>query len=223
MLKHFLLMMVLSSALLVGCSTTETTPDATLKPTPKAVVPPSPKAIPTPVQQKPITKSHADAVQVPPQTTDAVLGKRWASCTADIMVLSDFSDEVMQRIQPFTDKKTLFSGQQAIKQLKEIAAIFQQYSIAAVGEPIAKATFETRYKQQMASYINDWQRLLSKASASDTKQTEQAVNAWSTAYIAKVNQVVKTGQSCQADLISHEARFSSKVKQNVEQLRASRH
>lgn len=220
MLKNFLLITLLSSAALLGCSTTETKPDVTPKPIPKAVVPPvTTKTTPAPVQKKPTSKPHLDGLQVPPQTNDTVLGKKWANCTADIMVLSDFSDEIMQRIQPFSDKKTLFSGQQSIKELRQVAAIFQQFSIAAVGEPVAKATFETRYKQQMSLYINDWQHLLNKVNANDDKQTEQAVDEWSTAYIAQVNQVVKNGKGCQDDLKTYEARFSPKVKA---QLMASR-
>jgi hypothetical protein len=218
MLKH-LMVSSMATLLLVGCATSETQPLASSTPPTAAKVAPAtlkPALKAKPVATKPTLVKPAIA------NADAALGKYWATCMADIVVLSDFSDQVMQRMQPFAEKKTLVTGQRAIKDLMTVAAIFQQYSIAALGEPMAKATFITRYREQMPLYIKDWQRLWLKVNVGNNKQTGQAVSEWSSAYMARVNQVVKAGESCEASLRANQARFTPKVTQNIVQLKASR-
>lgn len=220
MLKHFLLMTVLSSAVLVGCSTTETKPDATLKPTPNAVVPPvSPKAMSTPVQKKPITKPRLDVLRVPPPTTDAVLGKQWASCTADVAAMTTFIERVSKDMQPFLGKQSAILGPDTIRDLNNIAFVFQRYSVAAMGEPAAKAVFEQQFSTEMMQYMRAWKQLWTGVdTAKKHNATEKVIKQWSESYSRHVKQVLARSETCVDSIRANEARFLPKVKHDVTQL-----
>lgn len=220
MLKRAFFVCLLSVATLAGCSTTETKPDATPKPTPKAVVPPvSAKTTPTPTQKKPIAKPRLDVLRVPPQTNDAVLGKQWANCTADIAAMTTFIERVSTEMKPFMGKKGEILGQDALNDLNKIAFVFQRYSVAAIGEPAAKAVFEQQFSTEMMQYMRDWKQLWTRVDTTKKESaTEKVVNQWSESYKKQVKQALARSESCVDSVRANEKRFLPKVKQDVSQL-----
>ncbi len=220
MLKRFLLMSILSSAALVGCSTTASQPDATLKPTPKSGVSPvTAKTIPTPVPKKPISKPRLDVLRAPPPKNDTLLGKQWSRCTADIAAMTTFIERVFKEMQPFMGQKGAILGQDAIHDLNSIAFVFQRYSVAAIGEPAAKAVFEQQFATEMTQYMHDWQQLWTGVDKTNKASTaEIAVAQWTERYKRQVKQALARSETCVASIRVNEARFLPKVKQDVTQL-----
>jgi hypothetical protein len=220
MLKRFLLISILSSAASVGCSTTESKPDTTLKPTPKSVVPPvTSKTMPMPAQKKPTSKPHLDVLRVPFQNNDAVLGKQWASCTADIAAMTTFIERVFKDMQPFMGQKGAILAPDAIHDLNNIAFVFQRYSVAALGEPPAKAVFEQQFATEMTQYMHDWQQLWTGVDTTKKASVaEIAVAQWTERYKRQVKQALARSETCVDSIKANEARFLPKVKQDVTQL-----
>ena len=220
MLKHFLLLTVFSAAALVGCTTNETKPETTLKPSAKAVVPPvTAKTTPTPTQKTPRQKPRLDILRAAPQNSDALLGRQWASCTADVAAHTTFMDQVFDVVQPFKGQEGKHLGQDQMRDVKTIAFVFQRYSVAAIGESSAKAVFDQQFSKEMQQYMRDWQQLWSGVDTTKNTQAAEKVAAqWTAMYKKQVRQALARSEACVDSIRENEARFLPKVKQDVAQL-----